>query len=196
MQRRSQETRTQIIKAALELFAQEGYEAASVSDISKAAGVSKGAFYHHFPSKQILFQQAMEEWLDSLDRQMLTVRETKVTVPEALTQMTQMMPDVYKTAMGGLPIFLEFLSHSYRDPEVLQAMALPHKRYQEFFASMIQDGIDEGSLRDVDPEVVSKVVVALAVGLLLEGLVNSNGEEWANVAQEGIKLLMESILRR
>ena len=43
---------------------------------------------------------------------------------------------------------------------------------------------------------VSKVVVALAVGLLLEVLVNYNGEEWANVAQEGIKLLMESILRR
>ena len=196
MQKRSQETRTQIIKAALELFAQEGYEAASVSDISKAAGVSKGAFYHHFPSKQALFQQAMEEWLDSLDQQMLTVRETEVSIPEAFTQMTQMMPEVYQTAMGGLPIFLEFLSHSYRDPEVLKGFALPHQRYREFFSAMIQEGVDEGSLRDVDPDVVSRVIVALAVGLLLEGLVNPNGEECANVAQEGIKLLMESIIRR
>ena len=196
MQKRSQETRSQIIKAALELFAKNGYEASSVADICGAAGVSKGAFYHHFPSKQVLFQQAMEEWLDSLDRQMLTFRETEVTVPEALNQMTQMMPEVYKTAMGGLPIFLEFLSHSYRDPEVLQALSQPHQRYQEFFASMIQDGIDEGSLRDMNPDVVSRVIVALAVGLLLEGLVNPDGEEWANVVKEGIKLITDSMNRR
>jgi len=196
MQKRGQETHTHIIQAALDLFAKNGYEAASVADICEAAEVSKGAFYHHFPSKQILFQEAMEEWLESLDKQMLTFRETGESVPEALNQMTQMMPKVYRTAIEGLPIFLEFLSHSYRDPEVLQALSRPHQRYQKFFSAMLQEGVNEGSLRDLNPDVVSRVIVALAVGLLLEGLVNPNENAWANVVQEGIKLFVESIIRR
>jgi len=196
MQNRSIETRNRIVEAAMDLFAQNGFEVTSVSDICEKAGVSKGAFYHHFPSKQDIFQQGMEEWLDSIDRQMALVREAEVNVPEALSQMAHMMPEVYKAAMGGLPMFLEFLSHSYRDPEVLQAMASPHHRYREFFTAMIQDGIDEGSLREVAPDVVSRVIVALAVGLLVEGLVNPDESDWAQVAAAGVELLTESLQRR
>ncbi len=196
MQKRSLETRTRIIEAAMKLFAKDGYDVTSVSEICEAAGVSKGAFYHHFHTKEVIFQQAMEEWLESIDRQMATFRETDVTVPQALEQMTQMMPQIYRAALGGLPLFLEFLSHSYRDPEVLQAIASPHRHYQEFFTSMIQDGIDEGSLQEVDPELISRVIVSLAVGLLIEGLVDPDESDWVQVAQEGIKLLMQSVVRR
>jgi len=196
MQKRSLETRTKIIETAMELFAQKGFEVTSVADICEGAGVSKGAFYHHFPSKQAIFQQGMEEWVASIDRQMALVRESEVNVPEALAQMTQMMPEVYRAAMGGLPMFLEFLSHSYRDPDILQAMASPHRRYREFFTQMIQDGIDEGSLGEVDPDLISRVLVALAIGLLVEGLVDPNESDWARVAEEGIKLLTEGLQRR
>jgi AcrR family transcriptional regulator len=196
MQNRSIETRARIIEAAMDLFAQNGFEVTSVSDICQKAGVSKGAFYHHFPSKQAIFQKGMEEWVDSIDKQMALVREVEVNVPEALSQMTRMLPEVYRAAMGGLPMFLEFLSHSYRDPEVLQAMASPHRRYREFFTAMIQEGIDEGSLREVDPDVVSRVIVALAIGLLVEGLVNPDEADWVQVAEAGIQLLTESLQRR
>jgi AcrR family transcriptional regulator len=196
MQNRSIETRARIIEAAMDLFAQNGFEVTSVSDICQKAGVSKGAFYHHFPSKQAIFQKGMEEWVDSIDKQMALVREVEVNVPEALSQMTRMLPEVYRAAMGGLPMFLEFLSHSYRDPGVLQAMASPHRRYREFFTAMIQEGIDEGSLREVDPDVVSRVIVALAIGLLVEGLVNPDEADWVQVAEAGIQLLTESLQRR
>jgi AcrR family transcriptional regulator len=196
MQQRSLETRTHIMEAAMGLFAQKGFEVTSVSDICETAGVSKGAFYHHFPSKQAIFQQGMEAWVESIDRQLTLVRETGVKVPEALAQMTHMMPEVYQAAMGGLPIFLEFLSHSYRDPDILQTMASPHLRYREFFTQMIQEGVDEGSLPDVDPDLISRIIVALAIGLLVEGLVNPNETDWARVAEEGIKLLTEGLQRR
>ena len=56
MQQRSEETRTHILKAALDLFSKNGYDATSVANICQAAGVSKGAFYHHFASKHSVFQ--------------------------------------------------------------------------------------------------------------------------------------------
>ncbi len=68
MQARSEETRTHILEAALRRFANHGYSAASVDEICAEAGVSKGAFYHHFPSKQALFLELLNEWLDKIGR--------------------------------------------------------------------------------------------------------------------------------
>ncbi len=48
-------TRERILDAALEVFARKGYHRASVDDIVRASGTSKGAVYHHFPNKESVF---------------------------------------------------------------------------------------------------------------------------------------------
>jgi AcrR family transcriptional regulator len=55
MQSRSQETHDHILVSAGRLFSEKGYADTSVSEICEFAGVSKGAFYYHFPTKQALF---------------------------------------------------------------------------------------------------------------------------------------------
>jgi AcrR family transcriptional regulator len=52
VQQRAEETHTRILDAALEAFARYGYDGTSVSEICRRAEVTKGGFYHHFPSKQ------------------------------------------------------------------------------------------------------------------------------------------------
>lgn len=49
------DTKERILQTALELFAQKGYEAVSVSDIAGALGLTKGALYRHFENKQAIF---------------------------------------------------------------------------------------------------------------------------------------------
>ena len=49
------DTKERILQTALELFAHKGYEAVSVSDIARALGLTKGALYRHFESKQAIF---------------------------------------------------------------------------------------------------------------------------------------------
>jgi AcrR family transcriptional regulator len=56
-QEQAAETRDAVIRAARQLFASEGYAAASVAAIAEAAGVTKGALFHHFTSKEELFLQ-------------------------------------------------------------------------------------------------------------------------------------------
>ena len=68
MQQRSEETQAQIIKSAIKLFSTNGYTAASVDMICKDAGISKGAFYHHFESKQALFLALLDGWLTTIDK--------------------------------------------------------------------------------------------------------------------------------
>jgi AcrR family transcriptional regulator len=196
MQERSLETRKRIIGAAMILFAQSGYQVTSVAHICDSAGVSKGAFYHHFPSKQDVFRQAMEEWLETINVQITQAREAGISVPEALAQMATFMPGVYQAATEGLPMFLEFLTQAYREPELLEAMTSPTHYYRELFSDMVEDGIAEGSLREMDTDTASRVIVGLAMGLLLQGLVDPKGADWPQVASEGISLLMKGFLRR
>lgn len=55
-------TRTKLIEAAHILVRRKGYAATSVDEICSAAGVSKGAFFHHFPSKEALGVAAAAQW--------------------------------------------------------------------------------------------------------------------------------------
>src|ERR1700748_3516216 len=52
-------TRDQLIEVATRLFAEHGYEGTSVEAVLSAAGVSRGALYHHFAGKEALFEAAV-----------------------------------------------------------------------------------------------------------------------------------------
>lgn len=55
-------SRKRLLDAALNEFRTRGYAATTVDDLCRAAGVSKGAFFHHFPSKEALTLAAVEYW--------------------------------------------------------------------------------------------------------------------------------------
>lgn len=57
---KGQTTRGHLIEVATRLFARSGYEATSIEDVLAAAEVSRGALYHHFDSKEILFEAVLE----------------------------------------------------------------------------------------------------------------------------------------
>ncbi|MEU8482437.1 helix-turn-helix domain-containing protein [Streptomyces sp. NPDC048641] len=50
-------TRAALLDAAADLFAEKGFDVTSVDDVAKAARVSKGAVYHHFPDKSAIFDE-------------------------------------------------------------------------------------------------------------------------------------------
>ena len=80
---RGAETRQLILDASMDLFAQNGYDATSVAEICQRAEVSKGAFYHHFPSKQALFLDLMASWLQGVEGAFRMAGESASNVPQA-----------------------------------------------------------------------------------------------------------------
>jgi len=60
-------TRRYIIKTALGLFISKSYKAVTMSDLEKATGLTKGAFYHHFKNKEELFVEVIDTYYLSKD---------------------------------------------------------------------------------------------------------------------------------
>ncbi|WP_129409581.1 TetR/AcrR family transcriptional regulator [Marinitoga lauensis] len=65
-----EETYEKIIKAAYELFSTEGYQNASINKIKDKAGVSKGAIYHYFKSKEELYLSVLGYFINEIDIKM------------------------------------------------------------------------------------------------------------------------------
>jgi len=59
-------SRERILAAALEVFAAKGFEAASISDITQAAGVSRGLVSYYFAAKEQLAAELLDRWLDGI----------------------------------------------------------------------------------------------------------------------------------
>ncbi len=190
---RGEETRARILDAALEGFARYGYDATGVAEICRRAGVTKGAFYHHFPSKQAVFLEMLERWLEGIDVQLEEARSGAETVPEEFLRMTALIRRVFQEASGKLPIFLEFLTKAGHSPVVWQATVVPFRRYHDYFAHMIQQGIAEGSFRPVDSDLATHVLLAFAIGLLALGLLDPHGADWGQVAQGGMGILLAGL---
>lgn len=190
IQQRAQETRQRILDGAQAVFAQAGYDAASVSAICREAGVSKGAFYHHFPSKQALFVALLNRWLDELDSQFRNVTAQAGTVSLGLQRLAEQMQSVLEDASGQLALFLEFVEQARRDSEIWSAVVAPYRRYREWFAEMIENDGVEGGLPGVDARLAASVLVSLALGVLVQSLFDPDGADWGEVARAGVEMLV------
>lgn len=84
----------EIIDTALKLFVEKGYEKTSITDIAKAIGVAQGLCYRYFPSKEALFDSAIDQYADVLVEQMmgsdtdedLTLRQIIEAMPSAMEE--------------------------------------------------------------------------------------------------------------
>ena len=191
MQQRSEETRGRITEAAIKLFSERGFDASSVDDICAEAGVSKGAFYHHFESKQALFLALLDGWLRTIDSAIEASLDR--TAPETFLAMTEAFPYIFQTAGRGLPMFLEFWLQASRDEKIWQASIAPYRRYHKYFTSLIEKGVQEGSFTTLNSEIASRMIVSMAMGLLLQSLLDPKGDDWERVARECTAEVVKSL---
>jgi len=170
-------SRERLLEAAAKVFAERGYQAASVDEIAAAAGLSKGAVYWNFSSKDELFHALLEE---RIDRQ---IEETAEILRSAPTD-RPVDPEVANRweAMLGRERELMLLSQEHwaravRDPELRARYAERQARLRDVLA----DGMRTRVRRTGAPsfstpaEDVATAYLALANGLALQRLVDPEG---------------------
>ncbi|PWH14167.1 MAG: hypothetical protein DDG59_13365 [Anaerolineae bacterium] len=192
-QLRSVQTRTRILRAAVEQFTRFGYEATSVDEICIAAGVSKGAFYHHFQTKQALFLALLQEWVRELERNLTTIGKEIPWVPQRFERLAELLTRVFEQASGQAPMFLEFWYQATKDSTAWSVLLEPYHRFRSIFAEWIEEGIRQGSLKPTDATAAAATLVSLGVGLVLQVALEQQGTRWGDIPQAAVKLLLDGL---
>ena len=194
---RGVETRQLILDASMDLFVQNGYDATSVAEICQKAQVSKGAFYHHFPSKQALFLDLMNDWLKGVEGTFRIAEESSKNVPQAFEEMAGLTGQVFDALEGGFPILLEFWRQASCQHEIWHEAVAPYHQYLGLFAGMIQQGVQDGDFSpEINPDTSARILMAVAMGLLLQASFNPNGADWQAVTRSGIRLILDGLRRK
>ncbi|KLN65062.1 TetR/AcrR family transcriptional regulator [Vibrio sp. VPAP30] len=88
MIKRSDIKQEDIIKSAIEVFSQKGFEQASMEGISKHAGVSKRTLYKYYPNKEALFEVIVDKLMCRFDDQCEVTFKPMVSIEEQLAELT------------------------------------------------------------------------------------------------------------
>ena len=136
-------TRARLVEAALNVFAFGGYEHATVDDIAHAAGLSKGAFYFNFNSKEEILIQLLRQWADERTSLLNAAFAFEYDASGRLRAMGEALSS-YGHGTNWPPLILEFWSQAMRAGEVARLGRL----YNASHASLRDDY--EVSVPDVE----------------------------------------------
>jgi AcrR family transcriptional regulator len=134
-----------LLAEATRLFAERGYDRTSVQEIVEAAGVTKGALYHYFGSKDDLLHEIYGRVLRLQTERLDAIAARDTDVRERLAEAAA---DVVVTSIQNLDdtkIF--FRSMHQLSPEKQKAVRAERRRYHETFRSLIEEGQREGTFR-------------------------------------------------
>ncbi|GAA2135971.1 TetR/AcrR family transcriptional regulator [Glycomyces algeriensis] len=183
----------EVLRAALELFAEQGYANTSVQQIVQAAGVTKGAMYHYFTSKDDLLFAIYERML-SLQKRRLDEITAKGGETEAVLR--AVCEDVVVTSIDFLPegtVF--FRSQHMLTPERQAEVKRRRREYHDKFAELIVRGQEEGRFRDDVPVSVLIAHFFSDIHYLPHWYSHEGPENEAELAAQITELFLRSLRR-
>ncbi|TFV65118.1 UNVERIFIED_ORG: TetR family transcriptional regulator [Bacillus sp. AZ43] len=160
MQERAVQTRQTLISAAAEVFAQRGFAAATMSDILEAAGVTKGALYFHFRSKEELAHAIFTE-----DRRYADVDTASDAGPlQELIDLSHQFARALQTdpvARASVRLAIELTFVEGEEPA-------GYGTWQHTVTTLLERAAEHGELAEgVQPEAAANVIVGSFTGLQL-----------------------------
>ncbi len=164
-QHRREQTRERLLDAPMEVFAQRGYNAASLDEVAEAAGYTKGAVYSNFAGKADLFMALIERRIDSA----ITVTSgflRNASWEQAIGMLEHAASSTDPVDTGWLLLMAEFWLSAMRDDRIRTAMAAQYERARQGAAEILGQKFDEAGIEPPMPtRELAIVIEALAVGL-------------------------------
>ncbi len=143
--------RRALLESAVRLFEQNGYAATSVQSIVEGAELTKGAFYHHFDSKEDLLRRVHDEFINyQLGRARNVLADTGQSTAETLRRLiAEALLEPMSLYKSEITVFLQerrFLSGAVFSE-------IQHKRdeFEQYFVDVIERGMNEGVFRKLAP---------------------------------------------
>ncbi len=164
-----QHRREQILEAAVACFARQGYRATSMEDIVRESGLSVGAIYTYFPSKEDLFLTLADQRMAQAVEYLRVLFDSPGPIQDKLSQAVDFFFHQLETELVPYArVSFEFWSEAPRFARLRERHAARTCRIHDFLVQILRDVQLQGALRqDVDPVVAAELLMALNDGLLM-----------------------------
>ncbi|MFI2313651.1 branched-chain amino acid aminotransferase [Streptomyces sp. CB00072] len=184
-QERAEQTRRALLHAAAEVFDEFGYAGASITRILKRAGVTAGALYFHFGSKEDLAKAVMNSQPDAL-------------VPLLAAGGLQRLIDltlVWSWQLQRDPLLRAGVRLTNEQASMGDSMnADPYEKFRGIMTSCLHEAREDGELQPgIDPTVVAEFVVAACTGMQMYSNVVSARRDLPERTQQMWNLLLPGI---
>jgi AcrR family transcriptional regulator len=186
--------RERLLESAKTLFSQRGYYATSVEEIVASAGLSKGAFYFYFKSKEELFKSLVEEVHLNIVKRLESFLERDLPLEDALIEHAEVfLEDIYQNRHIA-QIFLFQLVGTNEEFRELYYTKIAHLR--ELLAKMVDKAIQRGEITYKNAENIVNLYAGFLRMLVLEYVFREKEPDLDRVkslAQEGVKVLFRGL---
>lgn len=163
----SEERKEQILDAAAIVFSQQGFASARMDDIVKQSGLSKGALYWYFKSKDEIILALMHRFFDQDIEEMEDLLQSDKPVREILLKYMEHLMDAYQEMQPLMPLMYDYYSSATRDEDKRQFFKDYFEQYQALLKTLIERGIQSGEFKAIDVDAFALTFVAQIEGTLL-----------------------------
>ncbi|MCX7986045.1 MAG: TetR/AcrR family transcriptional regulator [Bacteroidales bacterium] len=162
-------TRDYIIDKAYELFLNKSYEGVSISDISEAVGMTKGALYHHFTNKEDLFKAVIDKYLVFPNVQ-VDIENTLLSKFNELIvdEIHRMLRNMFAPHVKFIPIhYITMISDALRHyPGFKEEKEQYIEEKTQMISKIIENAIKRNEIRsDINTETLARLYLSIAMGL-------------------------------
>jgi len=192
-----EEAKSRILEAANKVFAEKGYHEATMDDIAKRLGVSKGAIYLYFSSKEDLFE-AMCKTAPQAFKEILLSSFGNESNP--IQSATQFFDKMLKLSASNPGLSFEILSEASRNSGLKRILRRNHEEYERVLTGFLAEGRKRKIVGDnLDIRPLANALIALWNGLeilLVSGLpIDDARRAWLE-ALKAIFMIQQRGLRR
>ncbi|MGH2864058.1 MAG: TetR/AcrR family transcriptional regulator [Solirubrobacteraceae bacterium] len=165
------QTCTRVLQAAGEVFAARGFDGASIDEIAAAAGLTKGAVYSNFASKDDLFFAVIEDRLVAR----LSALSADIDGPSSperfMSGVAERLAEMLISERAWNLLFIEFWARAVRDPRVREEWARHRRRARKLVAESIEQHTRANGVELPAPaDELAVAVIALSNGIAMEHL--------------------------
>ncbi|MBI0578622.1 TetR/AcrR family transcriptional regulator [Neobacillus cucumis] len=166
----------EILNSAFVCFAKKGFQEATINDIVEHSGISKGAIYNYFKSKDEIYLELMSnQTVQVYENKKLELSKKKSAIEKLNSWFDAYleMDPFLEENKAHFAIHIEFKLHASRNPELLKVL---NERRQRYFVREISEIITEGQMageikQNIQPEVYADLFWSVIDGVVSQTIV-------------------------
>jgi len=159
--------KTQILDAAMDVFSRLGFSKARMDDIVQESGLSKGAIYWYFKSKDSIIAAILDRIFSREHRALQDILIGEGAVSDRLIRLVRKSAQHTMSLKFSIPLMFEFYALAAHHEQVRSALQRYYDTYRNDLVRLIQEGIDSGEFVPVDADKVALSIIATIEGLIL-----------------------------